>query len=133
MQKKLISIFFKHLFKKLFILFSKKNDLNYNLSSTESNILSNKYLNTYNNNSFRTIKFIEDEISNIERKVAELNVSYQSFLQKLKELPNNNFKESNDLKNTLKYLQDTIEDKNKKLKELKFKQQKFLIQSKVNN
>ena len=109
--------------------FSKKNDLNYNFSSTESNLLSNKYLNTYNNNSYRTIKFIEDEISNIERKVAELNVSYQTFLQKLKNMKNNNYKESKDLKETLKYLQDTIDDKNKKLKELKIKQQQFLIQN----
>ena len=97
------------------------SDLNYN---------SNTFVTSCNNsNSKNTIQFIEEEIFSLERKIAELNVSYQSFLQKLKVIPNSNFKESNELKETLKYLQETIDDKNKKLNELKIKQQQFLIQS----
>ena len=101
-----------------------------NLLISDSNYNSNRFVTSYNNsNSKSTIQFIEEEIFSLERKVAELNVSYQSFLQKLKQIPNNNYKESNELKETLKYLQETIDDKNKKLKELKQKQQVFLIQS----
>ena len=101
-----------------------------NLLISDSNYNSNRFVTSYNNsNSKSTIQFIEEEIFYLERKVAELNVSYQSFLQKLKQIPNNNYKESNELKETLKYLQETIDDKNKKLKELKQKQQVFLIQS----
>ena len=97
------------------------SDLNYN---------SNTFITSCNNsNSKNTIQFIEEEIFSLERKIAELNVSYQSFLQKLKVIPNSNYKESNELKETLKYLQETIDDKNKKLNELKIKQQQFLIQS----
>ena len=101
-----------------------------NLLISDSNYNSNRFVTSYNNsNSKSTIQFIEEEIFSLERKVAELNVSYQSFLQKLKQIPNNNYKESNELKETLKYLQETIDDKNKKLKELKQKQKEFLIQS----
>ena len=101
---------------------------------SDSNFSSKRYLTSYNNSdSNKTLKIIDEEIFNLEKKLNELNISYQNFLQNLKQIPDNNFKESENLKNTLKYLQETIEDKNKKLKELKFKQQKFLIQSKVNN
>ena len=109
---------------------NKKN----NLLISDSNFSSKRYLTSYNNSdSNKTLKVIDEEIFNLEKKLNELNISYQNFLQNLKQIPDNNFKESENLKNTLKYLQETIEDKNKKLKELKFKQQKFLIQSKVNN
>ena len=112
----------------------KKKIIRKNISNIDKNLLidlNNPLKRRFitNEEQKNSIQYIEEEIFSLERKVAELNVSYQSFLQKLKELPNNNFKESNDLKNTLKYLQDTIEDKNKKLKELKVKQQQFLIQS----
>ena len=104
-----------------------------NLLISDSNLSSKRYLISYNNlDSNKTLKIIDEEIINIEKKINELNISYQQFLQNLKQIPDNNFKESENLKNTLKYLQETIEDKNKKLKELKFKQQKFLIQSSSN-
>ncbi len=104
-----------------------------NLLISDSNLSSKRYLISYNNlDSNKTLKIIDEEIINIEKKINELNISYQQFLQNLKQIPNNNYKESEDLKNTLKYLQETIEDKNRKLKELKFKQQKFLIQSSSN-
>jgi hypothetical protein len=91
---------------------------------------SNRFVTSYNNSNSKNInQFIEEEIFSLERKLAELNISYQSFLQKLKQIPNSNYKESNELKETLKYLQETIDDKNKKLNELKLKQQQFLIQS----
>ena len=70
------------------------SDLNYN---------SNTFVTSCNNsNSKNTIQFIEEEIFSLERKIAELNVSYQSFLQKLKQIPNSNFKESNIVKHIIK-------------------------------
>ena len=85
--------------------------------------------NEINNQNYSTLHYIEEEIVALERKIADLNVSYQSFLNKLKNLPNNNFKHSQDLKETLKFLEKTINDKNEKLQQLKQKQQKFLIKS----
>jgi hypothetical protein len=78
-----------------------------------------------------TLTYIENEINNLERKIAELNVSYQTFLNNLKVLynNNNNFKESQELKQTLKYLENTIRDKNEKLMQLKEKQQNIIKQS----
>ena len=109
---------------------NKKN----HLLISDSKVSSKRFLTSYNNSdSNKTLKIIDEEIFNLEKKINELNISYQQFLQNLKQIPDNNFKESEDLKNTLKYLQETIEDKNRKLKELKFKQQKFLIQSSSNN
>ena len=109
---------------------NKKN----HLLISDSKVSSKRFLTSYNNSdSNKTLKIIDEEIFNLEKKINELNISYQQFLQNLKQIPDNNFKESEDLKNTLKYLQETIEDKNRKLKELKFKQQKFLIQSSDNN
>ncbi len=113
---------------------SKKNIANSNknnyLLTSDLNNNSNRFVTSYNNSNSKNInQFIEEEIFSLERKIAELNVSYQSFLQKLKVIPNSYYKESNELKETLKYLQETIDDKNKKLNELKIKQQQFLIQS----
>ena len=113
---------------------SKKNIANSNknnyLLTSDLNNNSNRFVTSYNNSNSKNInQFIEEEIFALERKLAELNISYQSFLQKLKQIPNSNYKESNELKETLKYLQETIDDKNKKLNELKLKQQQFLIQS----
>jgi hypothetical protein len=113
---------------------SKKNIANSNknnyLLTSDLNNNSNRFVTSYNNSNSKNInQFIEEEIFSLERKLAELNISYQSFLQKLKQIPNSNYKESNELKETLKYLQETIDDKNKKLNELKIKQQQFLIQS----
>ncbi len=113
---------------------SKKNIANSNknnyLLTSDLNNNSNRFVTSYNNSNSKNInQFIEEEIFSLERKLAELNISYQSFLQKLKQIPNSNYKESNELKETLKYLQETIDDKNKKLNELKLKQQQFLIQS----
>ena len=113
---------------------SKKNIANSNknnyLLTSDLNNNSNRFVTSYNDSNSKNInQFIEEEIFSLERKLAELNISYQSFLQKLKQIPNSNYKESNELKETLKYLQETIDDKNKKLNELKLKQQQFLIQS----
>lgn len=114
----------------------KKNGSNILTSSsvssfTKLNTSSSKKLNTneINNQNYSTLHYIEEEIVALERKIADLNVSYQSFLNKLKNLPNNNFKHSQDLKETLKFLEKTINDKNEKLQQLKQKQQKFLIKS----
>ena len=87
-----------------------------------------KKMNNMNGN---TLTYIENEINNLERKIAELNVSYQSFLGNLKVLynNNNNFKESQELKQTLRYLENTIRDKNEKLIQLKEKQQNIIKQS----
>lgn len=102
-------------------------------SSTSSLIKMNNNNNTSysnkTNQSYSTLQYIEDEIVSLERKIADLNVSYQSFLNKLQNLPNNSFKQSQELRQTLKYLENTIQDKNEKLQKLKEKQQKFLIKS----
>ena len=72
-------------------------------------------------------QLLDEEIFSLERKVADLNVSYQNFLKKLKQV--NNFKENQNLKKKLQFLYDTITTNNNKLKELKKKQQLFLINS----
>ena len=72
-------------------------------------------------------QLLDEEIFSLERKVADLNVSYQNFLKKLKQV--NNFKEKQNLKKNLQFLYDTITTNNNKLKELKKKQQLFLINS----
>ena len=90
---------------------------------------SNTSYSNKTNQSYSTLQYIEDEIVSLERKIADLYVSYQSFLNKLQNLPNNNFKQSQELRQTLKYLENTIQDKNEKLQKLKEKQQKFLIKS----
>lgn len=114
----------------------KKNGSNILTSSSVSsfvklNTSSSKKLNTNetNNQNYSTLRYIEEEIVALERKIADLNVSYQSFLNKLKNVPNNSFKQSQDLKETLKFLEKTINDKYEKLQQLKQKQQKFLIKS----
>ena len=86
---------------------------------------------TGSNMNGNTLTYIENEINNLERKIAELNVSYQTFLSNLKVLynNNNNFKESQELKQTLRYLENTIRDKNEKLIQLKEKQQNIIKQS----
>lgn len=72
---------------------------------------------------------IDEEIFSLERKVADLNISYQSFLKKLTKNPNDSNNECNNLKKNLKFLQDTICENNNKLKELKNKQKQILIRS----
>ena len=106
---------------------------NNNLTSSSTSSLvkmnSNTSYSNKTNQSYSTLQYIEDEIVSLERKIADLYVSYQSFLNKLQNLPNNNFKQSQELRQTLKYLENTIQDKNEKLQKLKEKQQKFLIKS----
>ena len=106
---------------------------NNNLTSSSTSSLvkmnSNTSYSDKTNQSYSTLQYIEDEIVSLERKIADLYVSYQSFLNKLQNLPNNNFKQSQELRQTLKYLENTIQDKNEKLQKLKEKQQKFLIKS----
>ncbi len=96
---------------------------------TNSNNSPNKYMNNFNNSEINNIlQFIEEEIFSLERKIAELNISYQSFLNKFK-----NENESQELKQTLKFLKDSINSKNQKLKELKLKQQQYLFETTMNN
>ena len=115
---------------------TKQNEIKKNASlkkKTKKNSISpkkniNKSFNlSFHNDTNNSEQLIDEEIFSLERKVADLNISYQNFLLKLKQVKN--FNESQRLKKNLKFLQETISINNNKLKELKKKQQIFLINS----
>ena len=98
------------------------------ITYSNANNSPNKFKNNINHTEINSaLQFIEEEIFSLERKIAELSISYHSFLQKF-----NNDNDSLELKQTLKFLQDSINIKNKKLQELKIKQQQYLFQSTMN-
>ena len=98
------------------------------ITYSNTNNSPNKFTNNINHTEINSaLQFIEEEIFSLERKIAELSISYHSFLQKF-----NNENDSLELKQTLKFLQDSINMKNQKLKELKIKQQQYLFQSTMN-
>ena len=115
---------------------TKQNEIKKNLSlkkKTKKHSISpkrkiNKSFNiSINYDTNDSVQLLDEEIFSLERKVADLNVSYQNFLKKLQQVKN--FNENQTLKKKLKFLQDTITSNNNKLKELKKKQQLFLINS----
>ena len=98
------------------------------ITYSNANNSPNKFKNNINHTEINSaLQLIEEEIFSLERKIAELSISYHSFLQKF-----NNDNDSLELKQTLKFLQDSINIKNKKLQELKIKQQQYLFQSTMN-
>ena len=98
------------------------------ITYSNANNSPNKFKNNINHTEINSaLQFIEEEIFSLERKIAELSISYHSFLQKF-----NHENDSLELKQTLKFLQDSINIKNKKLQELKIKQQQYLFQSTMN-
>ncbi len=98
------------------------------ITYSNTNNSPNKFKNNNNHTEINTtLQFIEEEIFSLERKIAELSISYHSFLQKF-----NNENDSLELKQTLQFLQESINIKNKKLQELKIKQQQYLFQSTMN-
>ncbi len=115
---------------------TKQNEIKKNLSlkkKTKKHSISpkrniNKSFNiSINYHTNDSAQLLDEEIFSLERKVADLNVSYQNFLKKLQQVKN--FNENQTLKKKLKFLQDTISSNNNKLRELKKKQQLFLINS----
>lgn len=111
-NKKLIETKLRHSFTSL----NSENKLKSN-NSTVSHKQLHQDMKTQN------LAYIDKEIANLERKIADLNISYQTFLLNLQSLPNNSFKESQELKQTLCYLENTIHVKIEKLQQLKSKQQ----------
>ena len=98
------------------------------ITYSNTNNSPNKFKNNNNHTEINTtLQFIEEEIFSLERKIAELSISYHSFLQKF-----NHENDSLELKQTLQFLQESINIKNKKLQELKIKQQQYLFQSTMN-
>jgi hypothetical protein len=98
------------------------------ITYSNTNNSPSKFTNNINHTEINSaLQLIEEEIFSLERKIAELSISYHSFLQKF-----NNENDSLELKQTLKFLQDSINMKNQKLKELKIKQQQYLFQSTMN-
>ena len=96
---------------------------------TQSSLKSN---NSHKINSEPNNIFFNEEILNLEKKLAQLNISYQTYLKEIQNFPNQNFKENKELKITLNFLENSIKETNDKLEKLKEKQQMLIIHSKSN-
>ena len=108
--------------------FLHKKKLNSN-NLTQSSLKSN---NSHKINSEPNNNFFNDEILNLEKKLAQLNISYQTYLKEIQNFPNQNYKENKELKTTLNFLENSIKETNEKLEKLKEKQQILIIHSKSN-